>query len=1058
MAIEVTLADYLRGIDRGEAVDRARLLAEHPELAEDLRSYFDDTDAVEHYVDTILGWPHLDAAPVPGRLGGYELLREIGRGGMGVVYLAGQEALNRLVCVKVLLAGPHASEADVRRFLREAETAAALKHPNIVAIHEVGCCDGRHYLAMEYVEGHSLAELSRDGPLPADRAAGYVRTIAGAVEHAHVRGILHRDLKPSNVLIDADGRPHVTDFGLARRIEAGATLTQTGDIVGTPAYMPPEQASGESARVGPAGDVYALGAVLYQLITGRPPFQGETPLDTLIRVRTEDPLRPALLNPRVPADLETICLTCLEKDPARRYASAGALADELGRFLDRQPIRTRPIGTARRAARWCRRHPAATAVVGLILASSVITSGFAAATYRAYQATRTALADRGQALDQAEEERGRALHERDRAQGLLYVAQVRRAWQSWQAGDLEGFDEVLAALEPADGEPDRRGWEWSYLRGLTHQERQSFDDSAGSLRAVAWTRDGRHLAAAGEDRTIRVWDAKTSAIASRLAGHAGAVNAVAWSPDASCLASASEDGSIRVWDVPSSRVLHTRRLASSAARSVAWSGDGRRIAAAGDSGVSVWDAELAGPALVLRGTVPFATVVAWSPAGDRLAAGSDDGKVRIWDTLSGELVGRLERLHAGWVNALAWDQGGRRIASVSQDGSLKILDAATGRELLSRPAPHGGPLLAVAWSLDGKLLATAGADRAVTVWDAVGQPLRTWRGHRATVRALTWSAAGDQLASAGDDGAVKLWTPLAPDDGSMLLELSAPVKSVAWSPNGPLLAVLDLDGTIQVWDADSSQKLRSWEEPMGRAQAVAWDCSGRRLAATRGATVLILGLDRDYEPLVLDDHDGPVWCIAWDPTGPRLASAGQDGSIRIWDDGRISARVLQVPGGAARLLVWSGDGKRIATSGTGPTIHVWDAESGNLLRTLFVPGILFNALAWSRDGRWLAGAADDGMIRIWDIESDQDAVLLRGHRGSASALQWSPDGSRIASAGHDGTVRLWDASSRQEVFVLRGHQGPVWSVSWSHDGGRLASAGADQAVRIWEAGGSRRSP
>ncbi len=265
---------------------------------------------------------------MPAQLADYALIRELGRGGMGVVYLARQAGLNRLVCVKVLLSGPWAGEAEVSRFVREAEAAASLRHPNIVSIHELGQADGRHFFAMEYVEGQTLAELVRDGPLPAERAARYVRDIAEAVDHAHRQGVLHRDLKPSNVLIDADDRPRITDFGLARRIGAapGGSLTTTGAIVGTPAYMPPEQAAPASApgAIGPRSDVYALGAVLYELITGRPPFRGETPLDTLVQVRTMEPVRPGLLNPKVPVDLETIALKCLEKDPARRYESARA--------------------------------------------------------------------------------------------------------------------------------------------------------------------------------------------------------------------------------------------------------------------------------------------------------------------------------------------------------------------------------------------------------------------------------------------------------------------------------------------------------------------------------------------------------------------------------------------------------------------------------------------------------------------------------------------------------------------------------------------------------------
>ena len=327
------IADYLWRLDRGEAVSRDEMIAAHPELAEDLRAYFDDLDDVEQFAGSTLGLgrslgPGHRASRV-GRPRSTGRLRPDpragpGRDGRGLPGAAGGVEPAGLRQGPAL--GPVGRRGRGQRFIREAEAPPRSAIPNIVSIHELGQVDGRHFFAMEYVEGQTLAELVRDGPLPADRAARYVREIAEAVEHAHRQGILHRDLKPSNVLIDADDRPRITDFGLARRLDAtpGGSLTTTGAIVGTPAYMPPEQAAPASASgmVGPRSDVYAMGAVLYELVTGRPPFRGETPLDTLVQVRTIEPVRPGLLNPKVPVDLETIGLRCLEKDPARRYESA----------------------------------------------------------------------------------------------------------------------------------------------------------------------------------------------------------------------------------------------------------------------------------------------------------------------------------------------------------------------------------------------------------------------------------------------------------------------------------------------------------------------------------------------------------------------------------------------------------------------------------------------------------------------------------------------------------------------------------------------------------------
>jgi serine/threonine protein kinase len=276
--------------------------------------------------------------------GDYELLEEIARGGMGIVYKARQMSLNRIVALKMILAGRLAGEDDLQRFRTEAEAAARLRHPNIVAVHEVGEVDGQHFFSMEYVEGCSLAQRLTQGPLPSRVAARYVRLIARAVHYAHRQGILHRDLKPGNILIDGSDEPQVTDFGLAKQLGGDSRQTRTGQVMGTPSYMSPEQAAGKSKELGPPTDVYGLGAVLYELLTGKPPFRSDNPVDTIRHVLEREPVPPRLLNPKIDADLETICLKCLEKEPKHRYASAEALADDLQRYLNNESISARSFG------------------------------------------------------------------------------------------------------------------------------------------------------------------------------------------------------------------------------------------------------------------------------------------------------------------------------------------------------------------------------------------------------------------------------------------------------------------------------------------------------------------------------------------------------------------------------------------------------------------------------------------------------------------------------------------------------------------------------------------
>jgi eukaryotic-like serine/threonine-protein kinase len=360
------LDGYLARLQAGEKPDRETLLQERPELA----SAIDCIEALEVLAPPARKPVAGDATPsnagLPRDFGPYELLCEIGRGGMGVVYRARQKGLDRSVAVKMILAGHLASPELVHRFQAEAKAAARLRHSNIVHIHDVGQFDGQDFFAMEYIDGPSLAERILDGPVDFRTTVRLMVMVARAVEHLHQQGIVHRDLKPSNILLDADGQPYVTDFGLAKVFAMGGNLTATGVIAGTPSYMAPEQASGRRTRVSPTSDIYSLGAILYELLTGVPPFRAETPLDTLMEVLSGDPVMPRTLNPHIPRGLELICMKCLAKEPEERYESAAALADDLDRFGRGDVLEVRPPTLLQEFWSWTRRQPALASRLGAL--------------------------------------------------------------------------------------------------------------------------------------------------------------------------------------------------------------------------------------------------------------------------------------------------------------------------------------------------------------------------------------------------------------------------------------------------------------------------------------------------------------------------------------------------------------------------------------------------------------------------------------------------------------------------------------------------------------------
>jgi serine/threonine protein kinase len=553
-----------------------------------------------------------DAGPgeVIRTVGDYDLLDEIARGGMGIIYRARQRSLNRIVAVKTLIPGPQAAPEQIKRFRAEASAAASLQHPNIVAIHEVGVHQAEQYLVMDLVDGPNLAAFIKDQPLSPRSAASYLKTIAEAVQFAHDQGILHRDLKPSNVLIDSQDRPRVTDFGLAKRLEGDSSLTLSGHVLGSPSYMPPEQAGTSPHKVGPASDIYSLGAMLYHMLAGRPPFVGDSLNQTLEQVFNREPVSPRLLNPATPRDLETICLKCLEKEPARRYPAAQALADDLGRFLRKEPIIARPVNRPEKMWRWSVRNPAI--AMSIFLAGILGIAGVAGIFWQWH-----------------------------RAEQDLYVANIHRANEALESKYLARSRLFLDKIRDSRIQTSMRGWDWRYLAGRVRGDQEQILDRAETLVfSVATSRNGHYLAslAAGG---VKLWDLGTRAEITNWVAHIRSAipntgdfpYLVAFTPDSRRLVTGSFDEKVRIWNLPDCRLEAELNTASGR---LAISGDGRLLISSGmfSGEFTVWDMTVSLPTLLSKekSGLRVLTDMAITPDGrDLFLAGPIGQSVRHFD-------------------------------------------------------------------------------------------------------------------------------------------------------------------------------------------------------------------------------------------------------------------------------------------------------------------------------------------------------------------------------------------------------------------------------------------
>ncbi len=1035
--------------------------------------------------------------PVPG-VPGYEIEGVLGRGGMGVVYKARHLALKRNVALKMILNRGHAGPRELARFRIEAEAVARLQHPNIVQIHEVGEADGHPYCALEFVEGGNLARKIKGQPLPSRESARLVVALARAMQLAHSRNVVHRDLKPANILLTPDGMPKISDFGLARQLDSDRGQTQAGTLMGTPSYMAPEQASGRGHEAGPAADVYALGAILYACLVGRPPFKGQTVVETLDQVRTQEPVPPSHCQKNVPLDLETICLKCLRKEPETRYASAAELADDLERFLAGEPILARPALVGERLLKWARRRPTQAAAFALLVLSLLLGSGAAVAlslwqtAENGRRTTEAALIKEAAARTNAEEAKKQAeqakegesaardaveqsnknltvalkdaADARDGQKRLRYFGLMQSALQEWGVGEVARARRRLAAAPK-----EWRQWEYGYVARLCNPELLTLDGHSRPIRAVVFSPDGRRFASGGDDSFILVRDSATLKLIRKIDLPSGCTPGLAFNPDGTLLAGSGTDGSVRIWDAATGELArpqfqkHTQR---SDVNAVAFAPDGRRVASAGfgETDVLVWDSVDATILFSLVGHDRYISAVAFSPDGKSIASASADETVKLWDSATGKLVRTLK--HRAGVRAVSYSADSKRLATACDNNAISVWNTETGT-LVRSLTGHTDEATCVSLSADGKRVASGSIDRSVRLWDVeTGKELLTHTGHTHKVWTVAFSPDGKRIVSGGHDGAVKVWGLAPVRDAQTLAGHTTRVRRVAFGADSKRLVsgggTFDKeDGSIKVWDLTTGLTLLSLGGKFPCIWAVAFSPDGRQIVGGGDQGFLKVWDAQGRNLFELSGHKGSVYDAVFSPDGKLIASAGDSGprdkegragdAITLWDatTGR-PVRTFEGQEKAVHGICFSPDGRRLASAGDQGDVRVWDVATGELRHTLRGHSSYARCVQFSADGRRLASTSIHGDVRLWDAETGTEERIIRGHEDAVWAVAFHPDGKRLVSGGNDFRVQLWDAATGDEVLSLKVHEGAITGLVFSPDGQRLASASADGTIRVWD--------
>jgi eukaryotic-like serine/threonine-protein kinase len=1010
--------------------------------------------------------------------GDYELLQELARGGMGVVYKARQRKLNRLVALKMILAGRLASPLDVQRFYTEAGAAAQLDHPGIVPVYEVGEQQGQHFFSMGYVHGGSLTACVKDGPLPPRDAAELVRKIAEAVAYAHHHGIIHRDLKPGNVMLDPDGQPKVTDFGLAKNLAGDSQLTGTGQIVGTPSFMPPEQAQGKIKEIGPAADTYSLGAILYFLLTGRPPFHAASVMETLKQVIEREPVSPRQLNHAVGRDLETICLKCLEKEPSKRYGSASALGEDLQRYFKGEPIQARAAGQVERSLRWCRRNPALASATGLVAAAVITVTVLAVALAVSQSHSNAKLST---AYDDLSLEQGRTQTALDYTQRVAAELALDKGQLLGEQGDANGALLWMARslkLAPADAVELQRiaRSNFGYWRARINPLRAILPHAAGDragVWAVKFTPDGKSVLIGDTNGTVQLWNATTGErngkrIGEPLPPRSGGSNnfCLAFSPDGNSFLTGGVDNTAQLWDVATGKRIWWNRELGGRIEKAAFSADGKLLIAIGGSPegwAQLWSVAT-GKALGSRlEQKDLVLAVAFSPDGKtfvietgmpdrgqgvarfwgadgketrkqlvqpsgalgmafsrdfkKLLTGHFDGKARLWDLSANRSPLILE--HEELVRDVAFspDPDGRILLTGSYDGTARLWDGDTGKPL-SPPLHNGGDVKSVAFSPDGKTFVTGATDNTARIWEIAPSSFATATlPHDEPFFPLSFSSDRLTIMTRDAHHTVRLRNAVSGKPIGEPFRHEFPVKAGAFSPDYKTAVTVEEKQTAGPWETTTT---RLWDVATGK-------------------------------PIGPALHHSSVNAVAYSPEGKTFVTGG-GGGAQLWDKtpGRPTSATTFAQSNRVYAVAFRPDGKTILTGGSNPIVWLWDGAGNQRIVEPMKHASTVHSVAFSGDGQTILTGSSDNTARFWEAATGKQHGPPLTHQGRVNAVAFSLDGRTALTGSRDTTARLWDVATGKPIGPPLPHSGPVLHVAFWHDGKTVLTAGEDSVAQFWQ--------